>query len=180
MNHRTFTVAGTILFGALVLGAPQAAAAPPPPIGEATEIALPPTRPRLPIDPPATDVVADPCPDSCEPPADPCDTEPAQCEPPVDEPPAEDPPTEDPPAETPPAKQPPADEPSATPTPQAKPVGRPEPAPEGVPTPNRIETGAGPEDPVNWLLVAVPALVLLALAGAGGYYWISRTDRSGS
>jgi hypothetical protein len=173
-SHRIVAVTGAVLFGALLVGATDAAAAPPP--ADPTGIDRPVLDPRDPGDPvppepeprpdvatPATEIAVD----------DPCDV----C--PPDDPP-DDPATE--PAEP----EAPADEPEATPqaapqpSPSAGPVGRPRSAPAGIPTPTRIDTGEGPggAEAPNWLLIGAPALALLSLAAGGAYLWIRRTDRS--
>jgi hypothetical protein len=59
-------------------------------------------------------------------------------------------------------------------------VEQPRDAPSGVPTPNRIDTGGGPGDAagtVNWWVVAVLALGLLAVVAASTVRWIQRTER---
>lgn len=160
----TLALAGTVLFGALLLGAPDAAAAPPPvhPTDVRAPIANPqpppPTRPDV-AEPPSDIAVADPCTEDCQPSGDP------------QEPSAE---PEQPQAE--PGQ--PVDEPVAPPRPSAKPVDQPRSVPVGIPTPSRIDTGEGPGNPVNWWLVGVPALALLGLAAGGGYLWIRRGERS--
>lgn len=68
-------------------------------------------------------------------------------------------------------------EPPVTTTTQQPPVEQPKNPPAGVPTPNRIDTGAGPADPVNWLLIVVPVLVLLGLAATGAIVVIRRSER---
>lgn len=70
--------------------------------------------------------------------------------------------------------------PVTTTTQQQPPVQQPQDPPSVVPTPNRIDTGAGPSDAVNWWLVAVPMLVLLGLAAAGTLLVIRRTERGPS
>jgi hypothetical protein len=153
-----------VLFGALLLGAPDAAAAPPPvnPTDIRVPIAdpqpQPPTRrPRPDVaDPPSDVAVADPCTESCAP---------------------SDPP-EEPSAQPEPAHGQPVDEPAAPPSPKATPVDQPRSIPVGIPTPSRVDTGEGPGNPVNWWLVGVPALALLGLAAGGSYVWIRRGERS--
>ncbi len=177
-SHRIVTVAGTVVFGALLLGAPHAAAAPPPVNPTGVEIAIADPEPHVPPKPgspeigtPPSEVAPDPCgtdcppadcPEGqlCEPPANPCDE---PCEP-VEEP------------EQPAEPEPPVATPSAAPTAQPRPV--PSTDADTVPTPNRIDTGEGPGDPVNWWLVGIPALVLLGLAAGGAHLWITRTERS--
>lgn len=149
--------------------------APPPPgrSDRPTDIAIPTVDPEPPeptpqVDLPATDIVAEePCwqTDTCPPPVDPCEEDPQSCEP-TDEPTEPEEPTDEP-----------TDEPTTEPTPSDRPVDQPRAAPESVPTPSRIDTGAGPADPVNWLLIAVPALALLAMAGGGVYLWVARSER---
>lgn len=172
----TLAVAGTVLFGALLLGAPDAAAAPPP--VNATDVRAPitdsgpPTR-RTDVATTATDIaVADPCTEDC--PADP----------PAEEPPAQ---SEEPAADQPEARQSdtgeshtgqPIDEPAAPPSPSAKPADQPRSIPGAIPTPSRVDTGEGPGDPVNWWLVGLPALALLGLAAGSSYVWIRRGERS--
>ena len=175
----TLAVAGTVLFGALLLGAPDAAAAPPP--VNATNVRAPITdpgpptrRPRPDVATTATDIaVADPCTEDC-PPADP----PAQ-EPPAqpEEPAADDPDTGRPDTGESHTGQP-IDEPAPPPSPSAKPAGQPRSIPGAIPTPSRVDTGEGPGDPVNWWLVGLPALALLGLAAGGSYVWIRRGERS--
>jgi hypothetical protein len=86
------------------------------------------------------------------PPVDPCEEDPESCEPPVD-----------------PCEEDPKSCETTTTTPEA----------QGVPVPNRIETGEGPADPVAWWLVVVPGLALLLLAAGSAYLWIARTERGG-
>jgi outer membrane biosynthesis protein TonB len=174
-NHRSLALGAMILFGALLFGAPHAGADPVGPVGP-TDLAIPTADPEPPLPPgeptpqidlPATDIVAEePCwqTDSCPPPVDPCEEDPASCEPTEPEEPPTDEPTDEPTTEVP------------TPT-SERPVEQPRPAPDSVPTPNRIDTGAGPADPVNWLLIAVPALALLAMAGGGAYLLVARSER---
>lgn len=179
-NHRLLAIAGMTLFGALLLGTPHAAAAPAP--GGPTDVVAPTVPPEPPtttkptpqFDPPATDIVAErPCwqLDNCPPPecpedvlcpvpVDPCLLDPKSC----DEPSEPSEPTE----------------PATVPTPAGQPVDQPRPTPEAVPTPTRIDTGAGPAEPVNWWLIAVPALALLAMAAAGTFLWIARSERRSS
>ena len=166
------TIAGTILLGALLFGAQHAAAAPPVPVGP-TDIALP---------------TAPPPPDPCEVKHIVCDitlptavtdfptdvvnpTEPTEPTEPTD-PTEPTEPTE--PSDPVTTTQP---QPTATGTATATnaPAGEPQAAP--VPRPNRIDTGAGPADPVTWWLIAVPALAVLAMAAAGAFLWIQRTER---
>jgi hypothetical protein len=68
-------------------------------------------------------------------------------------------------------------EPPVTTTTQQPPVEQPKNPPSGVPTPNRIDTGAGPADPVNWWLIALPVLTLLGLAATGTWLVIQRSER---
>ena len=169
------TITAAILMGTLLFGAGVAAAVPPAPVGP-TDLAVPaappepqpcnesvlcdltlPTRVPPTLDPP-TDI-ANPTID----PTDPTDptgpTDPGEPTDPTG--PAE--PT-DPPATT--TAQPP--------------VGQPRDAPAGVPTPNRIDTGSGPADPIttiNWWVLAAPALALLVLVATGTLRWIRRTER---
>jgi hypothetical protein len=177
MKHRLLVVAGALVVGGL-FGAQPAAAAPlapelPTDIVLATDLPEPP-KPQ--VDTPATDIVAEePCweLDVCPSEPDPCEDEPAQCDPPAEEPPVEEPLTDEPPVEE-PAADDPGDEPSADPT--IEPVDRP--APAGVRTPNRIDTGAGPVDlaSIDWWLVAVPLLVLVGLLGLGAHRYIRRSE----
>ena len=172
----TLAVTGAVLFGALLAGAPNAAADAPPPV-RATDVHAPiatyaqPTRQLRPeVADPATDIaVAEPCTEDCTP-ADPTDE-------PTDEPAEPATETAQPQAEQPQAGQP-IDEPAAPPSPKATPVDQPRSIPVAIPTPSRIDTGEGPGDPVNWWLVGVPALALLGGAAGGGYLWIRRAERS--
>jgi len=160
----------TILVGTLLSGAGVAAAEPP--FAGPTDIAAPtappepapcevvcdftaPTWDELPTD--IVNPTVDPDPTF---PTDPTDTA---------NPTVTDEPTE------PPAEQPPT-EPPTTPTTQPQ-VGQPKSPPSGVPTPNRIDTGAGPADPAQWWLVAVPLLALLGLAAAGAWLVVQRSER---
>ncbi len=156
------TVAGLVLLGALLLGAPDAVAAPVDPDVVATAVVDPgPQRPR-----PGRPDVAEPA------------TEVAVEEPTDDPAEPTDPTTEPEPAE--PADQA-TDQPTADqPVPAAAPVGRPRPAPAGVPVPARIDTGEGPGAPAGpaWWLIALPALALLGMTAGGTYRWIRRTERS--
>jgi outer membrane biosynthesis protein TonB len=68
-------------------------------------------------------------------------------------------------------------QPPVTTTTQQPPVEQPKNPPSGVPTPNRIDTGAGPADPVNWWLIALPVLALLGLAATGTWLVIQRSER---
>jgi hypothetical protein len=183
-SHRIVTVAGTVMFGALLLGAPDAAAAAPPPVNQPRVVATAanpgPLQPRRQpeIGTPPTLVVVDPCTDCT--PDDPADDP----ESPTTEPTPSDAPTDAP-----------SDSSNGTSgdstygstsgssaEPAGKPVDRPHSAPAGVPTPTHIDTGQGPGggsgDPVDWWLVALPALALLGLAAGGAYVWIARTERS--
>jgi hypothetical protein len=191
-SHRILTVAGSVLFGVLLLGAPEATAAPAPPnIGtRPTEIEVREPCRGCPTTecPPDTLCPApeEPCETECPPaeePEEPTDpgqpeepegpAEPEQPEGPVDtDQPQEPADTDDGQAVEQPTETGPAAEPSA------RPVGQPRPLPAGVPVPTRIDTGEGPADPVDWLLVGLPALALLGLAGGGAYLWIRRTERS--
>lgn len=63
------------------------------------------------------------------------------------------------------------------PTGQQPPVEQPRNPPSGIPTPNRIDTGAGPADPVSWWLIALPVLALLGLAATGTWLVIQRSER---
>jgi len=160
------TIAGTILLGALIFGAQHAAAAPPVPVGP--DLALP---------------TAPPEPDPCEVKHIVCDitlptavtdfptdtvnpTEPTEPTAPT----APTAPTEpsDPVTTTQPTT-------TTTTTTTGAPAGEPQAAP--VPRPNRIDTGAGPADPVSWWLIALPVLAVLAMAAAGAFLWIQRTER---
>jgi hypothetical protein len=188
-SHRIVTVAGTVMFGALLLGAPEAAAAPPP-VNQPRVVATaanpgplqPRTRPE--IGTPPTVVVADPCTD-CTP------------DEPADDPatPATEPDPADAPTDSSHDSSGSADDSANGSTssstggstggsaaePSGKPVDQPRSAPAGVPTPTRIDTGEGPGDPgapVNWLLIGLPALALLGLAAGGAYVWITRSERS--
>ena len=162
----------TILLGTLLSGAGVAAAAPP--LGGPADLASPTATPER-----------------CEVQIK-CDvTLPTVAEPPTDvaNPTAEPPtdvanPTVDPtiptgptdianPTENPDPTEPPV----TTTTGTQPPVQQPQDPPSGVPTPNRIDTGAGPADEVNWFLLVVPALALLGLAAAGTMLVIRRTER---
>lgn len=72
---------------------------------------------------------------------------------------------------------PPTSEPPVTTTTQQPPVEQPKNPPTGVPTPNRIDTGAGPADPVDWWLIVLPVLALLGLAAAGAWLVIQRSEQ---
>lgn len=76
-----------------------------------------------------------------------------------------------------PTEPPATSEPPATTTTQQPPVEQPRNPPSGVPTPNRIDTGAGPADPVSLWLIALPALAVLGLAAAGAWLVIQRSER---
>jgi hypothetical protein len=164
------TIAGTILLGALLFGAQHAAAAPPVPIGPTDIVA-----PTVPPQPDPCEVKHIPCVLTLPPLAPDLPTDIAN---PTDVPTTE--PTMPTDFTNPPSE--PSDPPVTTTT-QRPPVEQPKNAPSGVPTPNRIDTGAGPSDPsnplptANWWLIVVPALGLLALAGAGTFLWIQRSER---
>jgi hypothetical protein len=81
------------------------------------------------------------------------------------------------PTENPDPTEPPVTTTTTTTTSEQPPVQQPQDPPSGVPTPNRIDTGAGPADEVNWFLLVVPALALLGLAAAGTMLVIRRTER---
>ena len=165
MRSSRFVTATVILFGALIFGAPQAVAAPPP--ANQTDIAAPMADPVDDPEPPA-------CPEGHLCPAEPCETD---CEP-VEEPEEEPVDNPDEPAQ-PEEPQQQVDQPEQPePGPVAKPVGQPRSAPIAIPTPSRIDTGEGPGEPVNWWLIGLPALALLGLAAGGAYAWITRTERS--
>lgn len=167
------TITAALMSGMLLLGAGVATAAPRVPIGP-SDIAVP---------------TAPPEPDPCSPKKYiPCDLptliidEPTEPEEPTDI--AN--PTVEPSEPTEPSQPGEPNEPSEPPatttvvtTTQQQPVGRPAEGPSGIPTPTRIDTGAGPVDPgsVNWWLIAVPVLALLALAASGTLLWIQRTER---
>lgn len=173
MKKASITTATTaaMLLGTLLFGAGVATAAPPV-VGGPTDIVAP-------VDPPE--------PEPCEKKVISCDlptfvtdfpTEPTL---PTDI----TNPTVDPSEPTEPSEPAEPSEPSEPPattdvtTTQQQPVGQPANGPSGIPTPNRIDTGAGPADPgsVNWWLIAVPVLALLALAASGTLLWIQRTER---
>jgi outer membrane biosynthesis protein TonB len=161
-------VTGSILLGALLFGAQYAAAAPTAPGGDA-EIALP---------------TAPPEPEPCRVQLTICDLTNPTLELPTDvaNPTFPSVPTQ-PPESTQPAEptEPtqPAESPVVTTTQQTEvPAGAPQAAP--VPRPNRIDTGSGPSDPVDplsWWLIAVPVLAVLAMAAAGAFLWIQRSER---
>jgi outer membrane biosynthesis protein TonB len=159
-SHRIVTVAGTVLLGALLLGAPNAVAAPPPDDRDAVTpvvVSPEPPKPGQPdVGTPATDIAVG---EPTDPTGEPTD--------PTDEPAPE------------PAAQP-AAQPTDQPTPAAAPVGRPRPAPAAVPIPARIDTGEGPTSsgPADWWLLGLAALVFLGVAAGGTYRWIRRTERS--
>jgi len=176
-------VAAAVLFGALLAGAPNAAADAPPPANPTTvrapiatrapitEQQYPTYRPRPEAADPATDVAnPEPCTEDCAP-VDPPE------EPDTDQPDTDQPDSEQPEADQHSSGQP-VGEPTAPPSPNAKPVDQPRSVPAAIPTPSRIDTGEGPGDPANWWLVGLPALALLGLAAGGGYLWIRRGDRT--
>jgi hypothetical protein len=167
-------VTGTVLFGALLLGAPDASAAPPPvhPTDVRAPIAqpepYPPTRGHPEVADPATDIaVADPCTENCEPSGDPTEPSAQPGQPGSGQPDNEQSNSGQP-----------IDEPAAPPRPSARPVDQPRSVPVAIPVPSRIDTGEGPGDLVNWWLVGVSALALLGLAAGGGFRWIRRGERS--
>ncbi|HEV7651857.1 MAG TPA: hypothetical protein VGP26_27185 [Actinophytocola sp.] len=188
--------AGAVLFGALLLGAPDAAAAPPP--AHPTDVRapitdpgpqLPTRRPRPEVATPVTDVaVADPCTEDCPPPDDPQEpsAQPEQPDTGQSDTGQSDTGQSDTgdtgntgESQTGHSGNGPAvDEPAAPPSPSAKPVDQPRSVPAAIPTPSRIDTGEGPGDPANWWLVGGSALALLGLAAGGGYLWIRRGERS--
>ncbi|MFC4855285.1 hypothetical protein [Actinophytocola glycyrrhizae] len=164
----------TILLGTLLSGAGVAAAAPP--SAGPTDI----VAPTATIEPEpcaikhvACDItvptLAEPPTDIANPTADPDPTIPTGPTDIAD-------PTEDPePAD--PADPQKTTEPPVTTTTPVPPVEQPKDAPSGVPTPNRIDTGAGPADPVAWWLIALPALALLGLAATGAWLVVQRSER---
>jgi hypothetical protein len=168
------SITATVLMGALLFGAGVATAAPAAPAGP-TDFAVPATPPR---------------PEPCDGPVR-CDLTSPTLEPPTLEPPTDIvSPTLDPtdptdpidPAEPVDPAEPavPANPAERVTTTRQPPVEQPGDAPSGVPTPNRIDTGAGPADPigtVNWWVVTGLALALLALVAAGTVRWIQRTER---
>ena len=156
----------TILLGTLLSGAGVAVAAPP--FAGPTDIAVP-TAPPEP----------EPCaPITCEITLPTLDELPTDIANPTENPdptlptdianPTENPDPTDPPETT---------EPPVTTTTQQPPVEQPKNPPSGVPTPNRIDTGAGPADPANWWLIALPVLALLGLAATGAWLVIQRSER---
>ncbi|GAB1516552.1 hypothetical protein [Actinophytocola sp. KF-1] len=160
----------TILMGTLLSGAGVAAAAPP--FAGPTDIASPTATPercevriRCDITLPT---VAEPPTDIASPTAEP--TTPTDVASPTATPTR---PTD---IATPTGNPDPTDPPVTTTTRQP-PVEKPQDPPSGVPTPNRIDTGAGPADEVNWVLLVIPALVLIGLAGAGTMLVIRRSER---
>jgi hypothetical protein len=164
---RLAVLAGTMLFGILLLGAQTGHAAPPAPVTP-TDLAPPtltiPPKPPTPtpaIDVPATGIVV-------EPPCWQLDT----CQPPTekpDEPPTSDPkPTVDP-------------KPSPEPTRTTKPTGQPRPAPSVIPTPTQIDIGgaaasAGSAEP-TWLFWVLPGLALLTLAAGLAGWRLARSEQ---
>ncbi|MGB3437806.1 MAG: hypothetical protein WBA97_03545 [Actinophytocola sp.] len=76
-----------------------------------------------------------------------------------------------------PTEPPETSEPPVTTTTVRPPAERPKTPPSGVPTPNRIDTGSGPSDPVSWWLLALPALALLGLAATAAWLVIQRSER---
>jgi hypothetical protein len=171
---RLAVVAGTMLFGVLLLGTQHGHAAPPAPVTP-TELAQPtlttspkPPTPTPAIDVPATDIVIEPpCwqLDTCPPPVDPCADKPEECQPPTKEP--TQPPTTDP--------KPTAD---PKPNPTTKPAGQPRPAPSVIPTPTRIDTGGGTaaEEP-TWMFWVLPGLALLTLAAGFTGWWLAQSEQ---
>jgi hypothetical protein len=161
---RLASVTGLILFGALLLGAQPGIAAPPAPVGP-TDIAPPTTvtttttkPPKPNFDPPTGDFeIEKPCwvTDTCKPPTDPS-------EPPSDDPKPDDPKPDDP----------------TTPKQPATPADPPAAQPDGIPLPNRIDTGEGsaPESPV-WMFWLVPALAVLALTAGAAGWWLARSEQ---
>jgi hypothetical protein len=156
----------TILLGTLLSGAGVAVAAPP--FAGPTDIAAP-----------TGTVEPEPCkPITCEITLPTLDELPTDIANPTENPdptiptdianPTENPDPTDPPETT---------EPPVTTTTQQPPVEQPKSPPSGVPTPNRIDTGAGPADPVNWWLIALPVLALLGLAATGTWLVIQRSER---
>jgi len=169
---KAVAVTGSILLGALLFGAQYAAAAPPVPVG-GTEIALP-TAPPEPEPCEVKHVICDLTNPTLELPTDVVDpTLPTAPTLPTD--------ITSPTVSTEPSEP---SEPPATTTrsqPTDVPAGAPQAAP--VPRPNRIDTGAGPSDPVDpmsWWLIAVPVLAILAMAAAGAFLWIQRSERRSS
>ncbi|MFI7675772.1 hypothetical protein [Actinophytocola sp. NPDC049390] len=156
----------TILLGTLLSGAEVAAAAPP--FAGPTDIASPTATPERCEVQVTCDItlptVAEPPTDIASPTVEP--TTPTDVASPTAEPTR---PTDI-------ANPDPTEPPVTTTTPQP-PVQQPQDPPSGVPTPNRIDTGAGPADEVNWFLLIVPALALLGLAAAGTLLVIRRSER---
>jgi hypothetical protein len=172
-KSQAVTIAGTILLGALLFGAQHAAAAPRGPVGP-TDIVLPTVPPK----PQPCAVKPVPC-KLTLPPREP--ELPTDIANPTDVPTTEPTiPTDitNPPSE--PSEPGEPSDPPVTTTTQKPPVEQPKNAPSGVPTPNRIDTGAGPSDATplaNWWLIVVPGLALLALVGAGTFLWSQRSER---
>ncbi len=162
----------TILLGTLLSGAGVAAAAPP--YAGPTDIASPTAEPQPCVTKIRCDItlptVAEPPTDIASPTAEP--TTPTDVTSPTATPTDTATPTRTPDPTTPDPTRPPV-----TTTREHPPVQQPQDPPSGVPTPNRIDTGAGPADEVNWFLLVVPALALLGLAAAGTMLVIRRTER---
>jgi hypothetical protein len=46
-----------------------------------------------------------------------------------------------------------------------------------IPTPNRIDTGEGSNDgSPNWVMLGVPALILLTIVAGGSIWWLRRSE----
>ncbi len=163
----------TILLGTLLSGAEVAAAAPP--FAGPTDIASPtatPERCEVQIKCDITlPTVAEPPTDIASPTAEP--TTPTDVANPTVDPTIPTGPTDI----ANPTENPDPTDPPVTTTTNQPPVEKPQDPPSGVPTPNRIDTGAGPADEVNWFLLVVPLLVLIGLAGAGTMLVIRQSER---
>lgn len=151
-----------ILLGTLLSGAHVAAAAPP--FAGPSEIVAPTVPPE---------------PEPCETKRVPCEfTSPTLVEQPTDV--ANPTVTADPTVPTGPtdiANPTVTSDPPVTTTTEQPAVEQPKDAPSGVPTPNRIDTGSGPADPMTWWPLVLPVLALLGLAAAGTVMVIKRSER---
>jgi hypothetical protein len=171
-------IAGLIMFGVMLFGATQANALPVAPIAP-TDVANVPTADPLPPKPPTCKTGI-----KCQPPTlEPCFQLPGKtCEPPCGDirrlpcnPPTLTPCKDDcqPPSSEPTKPSEPTDPSTKVATPTNPPTTDPT---TSIPTPNRIDTGEGFDESPNWVLLGVPALVLLTIVAGGSIWWMRRSE----
>ena len=167
------SVAGMVMFGVLILGNQPGSATPVQPVGP-TDIQPPVVSPLPPVPPKPKpcEVI------KCVPPTlEPCFVTPGHpCTPPTLEPCVATPDDCKPPTLT------PTKPPTLTPRPPkttvttTTPTVITDPPKDGIPTPNRIDTGGGPgaQSQQSWMFWVVPGLGALAMIAGFGGWWLLR------